>query len=231
MEKETDFDSVVFLGDSVSPGPQPNETIELMSNLNGIFIKGNHEHVMLNPSLTEHWPGGFKALMDWVVDEFDSSGLEFLQTFSEPGLYCVAEQEWLLLHGDEGTSVRHVLPGMPDANFKEIRSDRSESLPVLFGHSHVQFRHRVRDQEFINPGSIGQNRCGRVVACYGLLIDGVFTHHHIEYDIQPWVTAVDRIKPLNHYKTFRDSFIQQTVSGYSAGAVEPWLDLNSRVYL
>ena len=230
LTQERDFDSVVFLGDAVSPGPQPNETIELLTGLNGIFIQGNHERVMLNPSVSSHWPDGFKVLMAWIFDTFDQSGYEFLRTFELGGEFVVDGRTFVFTHGDENASVRHVLPDAAAEQFKPIARGNASST-VFFGHSHVQYRRTIGSQEFINPGSIGQHRCGRVTACYGLITDGIFTHHHVDYDADLWLSCVDRINPLKKFVEFRERFKQQAVTGFANGAIEPWTGYAKRGYL
>ena len=224
LNREQDFDFVVFLGDAVSPGPQPNETIELLAGLNGIFIAGNHEQTITNPELIANWPDGYRALMNWEYENLETAAMQFLSEFQRPGEYVVAGEKTILAHGDESNYARHVLPGMPNAAFKPLNHG-STSLSVFFGHSHIQFRQTIRNQEFVNPGSVGQNRCGHVVACYGLLTDGVYTQHYVEYDPKPWLKAVDQIEPLSKFESFRDWFKQGTSSGFTAGKKEPWLRL------
>ena len=226
---ERDFDSVIFLGDAVSPGPQPNETAELLSDLNGIFIRGNHEFTMLNPESTKNWPDGFKALMDWIYETFDASGYQLLQSFQKSGEFEVDGEPLVLAHGDENTTLRHVLPDAPDEEFAPLAGG-SDLSRVFFGHSHIQFHRQVGNQMFINPGSIGQNRCGHVTACYGLLTDGVFTNHHVDYDPAPWVTALDRIQPLNAFDSFRGWFRHQLLTGFAHGKEEPWVGFAEQGY-
>lgn len=222
LQKERDFDSVVFLGDAVSPGAEPNETIELISEMNGVFIQGNHERTMLDRGSVASWPDGHKALMEWIYDGFPDAGYQLLDSFSLPGEFVLDGTTFVLAHGDENTAVRHVLPDSPDHLFDAFNYG-NEAAHVLFGHSHIQFERHQNGQRFTNPGSIGQNRCGQVLACYGLLEDGEFTHHHVAYDPTPCLTAWDRIPSLRPFPELLESFKQQTLTGYSLGAVEPWV--------
>ncbi|MYD43028.1 MAG: metallophosphoesterase family protein [Gammaproteobacteria bacterium] len=229
LEQEPEFDSVIFLGDAVSPGPQPNETLELLSELDGIFIRGNHEYTMLNPDSVERWPDGFKAFMHWIYDVFDPSGVDFLTDFQEPGLFEVGDHKIVLAHGDESPDVRHVLPDMKAEQFGPFTYGETQA-PVLFGHSHIQFRRTIAEQNFINPGSVGQNRCGHVTACYGLLEDHDFTFHHVNYDPTPWLQALDQIPALDAHESFRGWFRQQMITGFAAGENEPWLTYAAQGY-
>lgn len=229
LQKERDFDSVVFLGDAVSPGPQPNETIELLDTLSGVFVRGNHEYTALNPSSIAKWPDGHKALMEWIYEKLTDADYRFLRSFSSPGEYELDGRIFVLAHGDENEEVRHVLPDSPDRYFDVFRYGNKQA-DVLFGHSHVQFSRSINNQRFINPGSVGQNRCGHVIACYGLLEDGEFTHHHVPYDPTPWLDAWDGVTTLDQFTEWRESFKQQTLTGFSLGATEPWLRYASRGY-
>ena len=229
LRKERDFDSVVFLGDAVSPGPEPNETIELISEMNGVFIQGNHERTMLDRGSIANWPDGYKDLMAWIYDRFPDAGYKLLRSFSLSGEFVLDGQTYVLAHGDENETVRHVFPDSPDQLFEAFKYGNDVSH-VLFGHSHVQFERNLNGQLFTNPGSIGQNRCGHVIACYGLLEDGKFTHHHVAYDPTPWLDAWDRIPSLRPFPNLLESFKQQTLTGYSLGAVEPWLGYARRGY-
>lgn len=230
LQKERDFDSVVFLGDAVSPGPQPNETIELISEMKGVFIQGNHERTMLDRGSIINWPDGHKALMEWIYDEFSDSGYQFLRSFSLPGEFDLDGRTFVLAHGDENESVRHVYPDSP-AQLFDAFTYGNDTAHVLFGHSHIQFERNLNGQLFTNPGSIGQIRCGHVAACYGLLEDGNFTHHHVAYDPTPWLDAWDRISSLRSFPKLLESFKQQTLTGYSLGEVEPWVGFARRGYL
>ena len=229
LRKEQDFDSVVFLGDAVSPGPEPNETIELISEMSGVFIQGNHERTMLDRGSIAGWPDGFKALMEWIYDEFSDAGYRLLRSFILPGEFELDGRTFVLAHGDENETVRHVLPESP-AQLFDAFTYGNNTAQVLFGHSHIQFEVNLNGQLFTNPGSIGQNRCGHVLACYGLLTDGNFTHHHVAYDPTPCLNAWDRIPSLRRFPTLLEYFKQQTLSGYSLGAVEPWVGFARRGY-
>lgn len=227
LNEERDFDSAIFLGDAVSPGPQPNETFELLADLPGTFIRGNHEHTMLNPESVDNWPDGFKSFMHWIYEVFDPSGYEFLRDFQPPGVFELDNQTLVLAHGDESQTVRHVLPDMDDESFAPFTYGTTDRT-VLFGHSHIQFRRAINGRDFINPGSVGQNRCGHVTACYGLLVDDRFTFKHVDYDPSPWLDAMDNVTGLNGFEEFREWFKNQTLTGFAAGEREPWLSYAKR---
>ena len=191
LEKEHDADRTVFLGDAVLSGPQANETMRLLENMpDGTHISGNHDEELLDPSLYENWPATWLALNHWIVDHFDPAGYEFVRRLKPDGEYEEDGIRLCLRHGILPGKVRNALPDTP-AEQLLLLADGSDCPYVLFGHSHIQFRREINGQVFINPGSVGQNRCGKQLACYGLFEDGIFRHCQVEYDqtrgSRPWI--------------------------------------------
>ena len=221
LEKESEADTTVFLGDVVLGGPQPNETIELLQGLSGTFIAGNHDTEMLESGSFDHWPDDWKAFTQFVADTLTPSGYELLRNLSPEGEYEVDGIRMLLNHG--------VLPDRPNQGMPNTSDDRlvalakgSECPLVLFGHSHVQFERTINGQRFINPGSVGQSRCGKRLACYGVFEDGVYEPRQTEYDAAPWLNALDRVQTLEAFPEFVSWLKNGFVRGYGIGENEPW---------
>ena len=221
LEKERDADTTVFLGDSILPGPQPNETLALLQGLSGISIMGNHDLELLEPDHAANAPAAWRAVLDWTLDVFDPAGYEYLRKLRAGGDYEVNGVRMCLRHGNLPGDLRRALPDSPREALVRL-ADGSDCPYVLFGHSHIQFRRTIGGQEFINPGSVGQNRCGHLLACYGVFEDGVFHHRQVGFDPDPWIEAVDRITPLDDHPDFREWLKQGLLSGYGVGEREPW---------
>jgi len=222
LNKEHDADRIIFLGDAVLPGPQPNETIALMRGMcDGTYIVGNHDTEMLQPEIFANYPAQWLAFFNWVVDNFEPAGLEFLNVLFAMGDYEEDGIPMRLHHGQVDGGPRYTLPDSPDENFHLI-ADGSSCPYVLFGHSHVQFTRRIGKQTFINPGSIGQNRGGKQVACYGLFEDGVYRQGEVPFDIRPWLDALDKVDTLDAFPDFKAWIRDGLVNGYGVGESEPW---------
>jgi predicted phosphodiesterase len=221
LEKERDADTTVFLGDTVLSGPQPNETMTLLRGISGTLIQGNHDMEMLEPARFENWPPDWLAFTRWILDTLDPSGYELLQSLEPEGEYVVGGMRMFLNHGVLPDRPQQALPDTPDHRLR-VLAKGSECPLVLFGHSHIQFRRVIDGQEFINPGSVGQPRCGKRLACYGVIEDGVFRHCQAEYEPGPWLEAVDRLSPLDQFPEFREWLKQGLLRGYGIGEREPW---------
>jgi putative phosphoesterase len=230
LEKERDADRTVFLGDAVLPGPQPNETIALLNTISeGVCITGNHDTEMLHPEHFANFPPQWLAFYNWVIDNFDPSGFPFLQDLKPAGEYEVGGIRMCLHHGMVEGGPRHALPHSPDEDLLKL-TNGSDALYVLFGHSHVQFSRTINGQQFINPGSIGQNRCGKQLACYGVFEDGVYRHCQLGYEQAPWLAAFDKIDTFEEFPDFRQWLRDGFVSGYANGESEPWTTFAAQGY-
>lgn len=221
LQQEGDVDSTIFLGDTVFPGPQAEETIDLLLNLSGIFIRGNHDELAVDQNAMNQWPEPWQVLYHEIFDELDQTYFDFFRNLRDGGPYTVDEQKVCLQHGYVSEEQRHLLPDSPDELIAQLDIENSHRM-TLFGHSHVQFRRTVGSREFINPGSVGQNRCGHVIACYGILLDGEFEHRYVPYDPLPFVSSFDRLSSMKRFPDFLDWLKQTILTGFGVGKREPW---------
>ncbi len=230
LRREHDAESTIFLGDAILSGPQPNETMALLKKITGTCIMGNHDIEMLEPERFADWPPQWLALNHWILDHFDPVGYEFLRELKPAGEYVEGGIRMHLHHGVLPDNPRNALPDSPDERLLML-AEGSDCPIVLFGHSHIQFRRTVGGQEFINPGSVGQNRCGQRVACYGVFENGKFRHCQTVYDQQPWLDAMDRISSLNEFPDFREWLKQGLITGYGIGQSDPWIRFAAQGYV
>lgn len=221
LKKEKDADAAVFLGDALLSGPQPNETVSLLESLSGILITGPHDLDILEPKRFADWPTEWRLWSQWICETLAQEGRQFLQSLKPEGEYEIDSMRVYLTHGSPPAIPGHVLPDAADDMVAAL-ANGNDSPIVLFGHSHIQFERTINAQQFINPGSVGQNRCGRLLACYGLLVDGVFRHCQVAYDPAPWLEAMDRIAVLDEFPDFREEIKKGLLSGYGIGKREPW---------
>ena len=126
-----------------------------------------------------------------------------------------------LHHGELHKPTHPAWPNAPDETFATIDGD-SDCPLVLFGHTHVQFERRIANKRYINPGSVGQPRTGKLQACYGVFVDGEYEARQITYDPEPWLAALDRMTVLEKYPQFRDWLREGFLNGYGIGEREPW---------
>ena len=222
MNEEHDADHVVFLGDALLSGPQTNETAALLSELDpDVSIMGNHDEEVLDPTIFANWPKNWVALNEWLIERIEPDAVEALRAYQPAGRYEVGGIDMFLHHGEFGKTVPAALPDAPDESFSMMDGDSDCSL-VLFGHTHVQFTRRIGKKTYINPGSVGQPRCGKLHACYGVFEDGEYSPRQVTYDPAAWIEALGRIDSLEPFPEFRQWLKDGLLNGYGIGENEPW---------
>ena len=222
LEAERDYSHAVFLGDAFVSGPQPTETAALLERLGAdISIMGNHDEEVLDTSRFAHWPESWKALNNWIIASLGHQVIDQVRSFRHAGEYEVGGLSMYLHHGELEKRLSSPLPDAPEESFLAMGGDSSCPL-VLFGHTHVQFTRKIGDKTYINPGSVGQPRCGKLHACYGLFENGRYSPRQVTYDPAPWVRALEGLEVLRDRHELRQFLKDGLLSGYGIGEKEPW---------
>jgi len=210
LDFEGSWDEVIFLGDAVVSGPQPEEVVSLIAGLGPTAVVGNHdiealaadlENESANPDVQWlRWTG--KALSpenaNWLAGLPTTLGIE------RDGL------SMRLVHGVVPADLgRRVWPDSPDAAFDWLGRDCVEPN-ILFAHSHVQFETSRQARTFYNPGSLGQPRLSQPLVCYMAITDGRFEARAVPYDVEKTCRAMDAL-PLER------AFIDEWKAAYRKG--------------
>lgn len=219
LEKEADWDELVFLGDAIDAGPFPNEVLSTLSDLHGLFIMGNHDREI--PESANEPPDSSRDFVHWSNNQLSAENREFIRGFTDDHRLSVSNTELSdirLHHGDfsiddEGLDWDGRLWPDTDHRVYANLADRFEESIVLFGHSHVQFEQFCNGTRFINPGSVGQHRLKRVRAAYAVLEDGVFRLRETDYDVERIIQAVNDL-PL------QGDLIKKKRRTYTEGVLE-----------
>lgn len=215
LDRETDWDEVLFLGDAIGYGPHPDEVLEVLSTLHGTFVMGNHDRKILDPPTGKpHTPSA--SFDRWTRERLSPANRRFLEGFTDECRISTPEADIRLHHGD--FSIELDDPdwdgrGWPDTNpavYRELATRYDESI-VLFAHSHVQFELAENGTHFVNPGSVGQHRLGEIAACYAILEDGQFQLLATDYDPQPTIEAMDELPLDDEYVRGRKRVYEEGV--------------------
>ena len=199
-------DQVVFLGDAVGYGPWPNECVQLIREVAGPMVRGNHDSALTDKRSLEDLNPLARAAMEWTMRQVS---LEVAQELASLPLTLELE----------GALVVHSSPAAPEAwpYIVDVDSAReafeaTRQRVIIVGHSHfpsvfvkdVDIRGiPLHEGEFslgdgryiLNPGSVGQPRDGDPRASYGIWDTGagVFAVRRVEYDIEAVVKEITRV--------------------------------------
>lgn len=189
MKKEKTWDFLVFLGDAVSYGPFPDETLFLLKGNKGVFLKGNHDDEIYSS-------------MTWIRYLLSKNNFEFCKSFIDAVVIEIEGRKYQLHHGNFNIKDSYFTPL---TSIQEINTLASQFQPgiVLFGNSHIQFKIQVGEVFFFNPGSVGQPRIGKVLACYAILENGQLKHCDVSYDPTP---VIRKWAEMDKFR-FRNDFV------------------------
>ncbi len=189
------------LGDLVGYGPNPNECIELLRELEPECVVGNHDWAAVNRVNLEDFNPDAQAAVAWTQQQLTPQSVRYLQELP----ISLVKGAFTLVHGSPREPIwEYILyPPVARLNFAHFNTPY-----CLVGHTHIPmiFRFIDRDNEstctverpvegkpyplaedrlIINPGSVGQPRDGDSRAAYAILDTDALTleHHRVGYDI------------------------------------------------
>lgn len=150
-------DSIVFLGDAATLGPQPKEVLARLREIDCDCITGNHESALLDPEHATDFHIGpeLHPTLRWCADQLEPEDWEFLKSF-RPVLEIPREPEAGLLcfHGSPLSNTDLILPTTSGEVLDKLFAGQSATI-LVGGHSHVQMLRPHEGKLFLNPGSVG----------------------------------------------------------------------------
>jgi len=194
--EDESFDALLFLGDTVGYGPNPNECIETLKGRAKILLAGNHDWAVLGLTDIEYFNPYAKTAIEWTMDTLREENKVFLKSL--PITEKLEDDSIYLVHSTPKEPEQwHYLLSAWDAyiNFQFFK----ERI-CLVGHSHspviiecspdgslkayegsVDFKKEHR--YIINVGSVGQPRDGNPRAAYAVLNENSVEIKRVSYDI------------------------------------------------
>jgi predicted phosphodiesterase len=187
-------DAILFLGDSVGYGPDPNECVEILKDRADIILAGNHDWAVVGMTDTRYFNPYARAAVEWTEVVLNDENRRFISSL--PLTEKVGDI--LLVHATPAEPERwHYLLSPSDAilNFRYFK----EKI-CFIGHSHAPYimelspegkiivHDRCADikkasRYIINVGSVGQPRDGNPEAAFAVLRNNYIEIKRASYDI------------------------------------------------
>ena len=201
--KKRKIESILFLGDAVGYGPNPNECIEVLQEIvlestrtEKFSLMGNHDSAVIGLTDLEYFNPNARAAIEWTKDVLTHENRIFLKDL--PLVNSLKHDSIFLVHATPKEPEQwHYLLTKQDAyiNFHFF----TEKI-CLIGHSHqpsiieqspegelVVYKDKadIKDKHryIINVGSVGQPRDGNPDAAYALLNENSIEIKRVSYDI------------------------------------------------
>jgi diadenosine tetraphosphatase ApaH/serine/threonine PP2A family protein phosphatase len=199
IEHRGGMEEVWCLGDVVGYGPDPQQCIELLRQLNHICVAGNHDWAAIGKISTADFNPEAAAACHWTSQQLSPGDVDYLGSLP----LVIQKDDFTLAHGSPREPIWEYLLSTSSGreNFAYFQSQF-----CLVGHSHVPliFEYNevgacsinefpvdteivlAKNRLIINPGCIGQPRDGDPRASYAIYNSETRTisHYRIPYDIE-----------------------------------------------
>jgi len=188
---------ILFLGDAVGYGPNPNECVKRLKERCKILLAGNHDKAAVGLLDIDYFNEYARAALLWTRKVMTEKSRNTLETL--PVMQKMDKEDLLLVHSTpKEPAAWHYLVTLWDA---EINFDYFDQRICILGHSHKPFIiERVPSGEMvtygnganlgeseryiINIGSVGQPRDADPRACYAVLHDESVEFVRERYNIE-----------------------------------------------
>lgn len=195
--EERKISDILFLGDAVGYGPNPNECIELLTEICKILLAGNHDWGVLGLTDITYFNEYARAAIEWTKGVLSEKNIRVLKSF--PVKKELRKENITLVHSTPKEPEEwHYLFTLWDA---EINFQYFNNKFCFLGHSHQPFIvERLPSGELlickeiafiqkdgryiVNAGSVGQPRDGDPRACYAIIDDEKIEMVRVPYDIE-----------------------------------------------
>ncbi len=190
------FDQLWCMGDLVDYGPKPREVIHWVMQRATLTVRGNHDHAVgfiEDPQCS----GPFKRLAAqtkrYTQDVCVEEDIEFLRNLPVQQEISVNSTRFYLVHAMPTNPLFGYCPEQSERWQKEIEWIDADVLVV--GHTHTPFIRRIGQTTILNPGSLGQPKTGRSLACYALWEDGKISLKEYKYPLADTIREI-RTMPI-----------------------------------
>lgn len=175
---------MIFIGDAVGYGPEPNECIALLNDRCRVFLAGNHDWASVGLTDTRYFTENARHAVEWTSTVLSEKNRDLLKTL--PIVHDETETDMFFVHSTPRDPEEwHYILTLRDA---ELNLEYCTRRFCFIGHSHqpfiiervpsgelITYREKTGIREgsryMINAGSVGQPRDGDPRACYAVIDD------------------------------------------------------------
>jgi putative phosphoesterase len=182
------YDSLLFLGDLVGYGPQPNEVVEQLQQLQPArVLMGNHDCAVVTGDTSGFSPYA-EIAVQWTRRHINSKNASYLSSLGPSARIELNNTPLALFHGSPRDPLtEYIFPEITRQSASELI--RAAGSPVvLLGHTHIPMVYSFEKAILANPGSVGQPRDGDPRASFAILTISEskfsFEIKRVEYDIE-----------------------------------------------
>lgn len=161
--KKKGFDQIVCNGDMIQGGPQPDETVQLLRELNCLVVMGNSDAWLLSGVetdahlISEERRKKLDIVREWSLSKLNEDDRMFINAFHPTIKLDLGNGKSLLaFHGSPTSFDQILLPSTSEEEYQEALKPYADHI-LTGGHVHLQYTRRLKDSQnfYFNPGSVG----------------------------------------------------------------------------
>jgi putative phosphoesterase len=194
---ERDFDQLWCLGDLVDYGPKPHEVIQWVKRTAPITVRGNHDHAAgfsADPRCSLPFKRLAAETLSYTQKVCTEDDIRFLRSLPVQRKVEVRSTLFYLVHATLTDPLFGYCPEQSERWQEEVEGIDADVL--LVGHTHTPFVRKVGKTTIVNPGSLGQPKTGRPLACYALWEDGRISLKEYPYPVEETIRQI-RMMPVS----------------------------------
>ncbi len=157
------YDFLVFSGDAVDYGPEPEKVVDFLMKNAKKCVMGNHDAANafnIDCNCSEKYHELSVETRKYYRKNLSKNQLNFLGLLPMYQNFDIDGFTFTMVHGSlKDYLYDYVLPNENNEILIE-KFKRTESDFVIFGHTHIPFIRKIGKTTFVNPGSLGQPRDG-----------------------------------------------------------------------
>lgn len=194
--KKNDIKEILFIGDAVGYGPDPDECLRIIETECSVMIAGNHDWAAIGLTDIAFFNSAARSAIKWTMERLSSENIQLLRRFKLTE--AIPEKDLFLVHSTPKEPQRwSYLLAQRDVvtNF-----DYFHTKICFLGHTHLPFIAELKphgeivvhndktevlegSRYIVNAGSVGQPRDGDPRACYCIYDKESIYFRRVKYDV------------------------------------------------
>jgi len=219
---EREYDQLWCIGDLVDYGPRPHEVVQWVMRHATIAVRGNHDHAA-GFSVDPQCSPAFKKLADETLQHTlnvcTEEDLAYLRNLPIQREITADSTQFYLVHAMPTDPLFGYCPEESDRWLEQ--ADWIEADMLLVGHAHTPFLKQAGRTAILNPGSLGQPKTGRPLACYAVWEDGKISRKEYEYPLADTISGI-REMPISPESQNELIAVLATGGTRSSGFIDPF---------
>jgi putative phosphoesterase len=188
---EQDFDQLWCIGDLVDYGPRPHEAVQWTKRNATIAIRGNHDYAAgfdEDPQCSPPYKRLAAETLRYTREVCTKEDLEFLKALPVHRETTVDSTKFHLVHATLSNPLFGYCPEDSERWPEEVTLTDADVIVV--GHTHTPFIRVIGKTTIVNPGSLGQPKTGRPLACYAVWEDGRISLREYAYPVNQTIQQI-----------------------------------------